>query len=91
MVISPFDDRFFPSREMEMLVLTSLVKRFLKHTGKATVTFRQYEENSSVFAPGLASLALQLTARVRDTKRIYMNNISRYHKCFQFTSTLKNP
>lgn len=32
-----------------MLVL--MVKRSLKHIGKARVTLRQYEEKSSVFAP----------------------------------------
>jgi len=62
--MSPFHDTGFPACEMEMLLLTSLVRSSLKDTGKETVTFTQYEENSSSFAPGLASLALQLTAGV---------------------------
>lgn len=87
-VISPFDDSF-PICEMEMLVLTLLVKRSLKYIGKAT--FRQYEGKSSVFAPGPASLVLQLTAGVWGIKRTCMDNISRYHECLQFTRSQKNP
>lgn len=74
---------------MEMLVLTLLLKRSLKYIGKAT--FRQYEGKSSVFAPGPASLVLQLTAGVWDIKRTCMDNISRYHECLQFTRSQKNP